>query len=133
MGLTIGDVAEATGVSAETVRFYEREGLVRQPPKPPRGHRHYPASTVGRIRFIRRAQELGFTLREVHELIALQEAPRRDCDAVCQIAHVKIDQIDEKVSDLMRIRTALDNLVNACGDARLIQGCAILESLEAPS
>jgi MerR family transcriptional regulator, copper efflux regulator len=128
--LTIGGVAEAAGVSAETVRFYERQGLVAQPPRPARGHRQYPVSSVGRIRFIKRAQELGFTLREIHELVALQESPTTDCDAVCRLAQLKIEEVDGKLEDLSRIRAALDGLVKACGDRGRVQGCAILESLE---
>lgn len=128
MEWTIGGVARTAGVSVETVRYYEREGLIEQPPKPSGGHRRYPEATVGRIRFIRRAQELGFTLRQIHELIALQEAPAPDCTEVCRMAQVKIVAIDTKMRDLAKIRSALDGLIQVCGDRE--RGCAILDSLQ---
>ena len=127
---SIGQVAAAAGVGVETIRFYEREQLLEQPPRPARGHREYPESAVSRVRFIRRAQELGFTLREIHELIALQEALRTDCSDVCRLADLKVQEIDAKIRDLSRIRSALDGLIRACGDRDAVEGCAILESLE---
>ena len=130
MGLSIGDVASASGVGVETVRFYEREGLIEQPGRPDRGHRQYPPAVVGRIRFIRRAQDLGFTLREIRELIDLGEATRADCADVCRLAQTKIDEIDKKVMDLSRMRSVLDDLRNTCQQRGQVSACAILESLQ---
>ena len=130
MSHSIGQVANAAGVGVETIRFYEREGLLRRPARPTRGHREYPESAVRRVKFIRRAQELGFTLREIQELIALQEAPVTDCAEVCKLAGLKVEEIDTKIADLGRIRTALNDLISACGGRRAVQGCAILDSLE---
>jgi Hg(II)-responsive transcriptional regulator len=125
--VTIGEVAGAAGVNVETVRFYEREGLIKKPPRPEDGYRKYPGSVIGRIRFIKRAQELGFTLREIRELIALQLA---DCAEARQLSREKIAEIDAKVEDLTKIRSALAGLVDACGDPARVNGCAILESLQ---
>jgi MerR family mercuric resistance operon transcriptional regulator len=125
--VTIGDVAGAAGVTVETVRFYEREGLIKKPPRPEDGYRKYPASVIGRIRFIKRAQELGFTLREIRELITLQAA---DCAEARELSRRKIAEIDAKVDDLTKIRAALAGLVDACGDPSGVNGCAILESLQ---
>ena len=125
--MTIGEVAETAGVNVETVRFYEREGLIKRPPRPENGYRKYPGSIIGRIRFIKRAQELGFTLREIRELITLQLA---DCAEARQLSRKKIEEIDAKVADLTKIRSALASLVDACGDPARVDGCAILESLQ---
>ena len=130
MNLTIGGVANASGVGVETVRFYEREGLVDRPERPARGHRQYPLSVVGRIRFIRRAQDLGFTLREIRELIALGEATTADCHEVCRLAQGKIDEIDRKVADLSKMRSVLDGLRSSCERRGQVSTCAILESLQ---
>ncbi|GAB4287220.1 MAG: hypothetical protein Kow0092_40310 [Deferrisomatales bacterium] len=88
-GLTIGRVAEAAGVGVETVRFYERKGLIEQPEKPMFGRRTYPPETVGRIRFIRRAKDLGFTLREIAELLELRVDPGKSCAEVRARAPVR--------------------------------------------
>ena len=125
--VTIGEVAGAAGVNVETVRFYEREGLIRKPPRPEDGYRKYPSTVIGRIRFIKRAQELGFTLREIRELITLQVA---DCAEARQLSRKKIEEIDAKVDDLTKIRSALASLLEACGDPTRVNGCAILESLQ---
>ena len=126
---SIGQVAAAAGVGVETIRFYEREHLLEQPPRPARGHREYPESAISRVRFIRRAQELGFTLREIRELIGFQEAQEPDCEEVCRLADVKVQEIDAKIADLAKIRAALDGLIRACGDRSAVEGCAVLDSL----
>ena len=130
MGRSIGQLANAADVGVETIRFYEREGLLHRPPRPSRGHREYPESAVRRVRFIRRAQELGFTLREIQELIAIQEAPITDCSDVCRLSGLKVQEIDDKMADLARIRSALAGLIAACGDRAAVEGCAILDSLD---
>jgi MerR family mercuric resistance operon transcriptional regulator len=127
--LTIGGVAQDAGVTVETIRFYERLGLLSKPTKPHRGHREYPPETIGRVGFIKRAQELGFSLREIHELIALQASTMTGCDKAYRAAEAKIREIDAKVEDLLRIRVELDNLVRSCRD-RASERCAILESLQ---
>lgn len=130
MSLTIGAVANASGVGVETVRFYERERLIDRPERPARGHRQYPLAVVGRIRFVRRAQDLGFTLREIRELIDLGEAARTDCTEVCRLAQGKIDEIDGKMADLSKMRFVLDGLKQTCDRRGQVSACAILESLQ---
>ncbi len=124
-GLTIGRLAHAAGVHVETVRYYERLGLLAQPPRPPGGVRHYPAHAVERIRFIKRAQRLGFTLHEVAELLALGDGHCRD---VRRRAEARRDQIEAQIEDLQAMRTALDELIRACGSGRR-HGCPIVQTL----
>ena len=130
MSLTIGRVAIASGVGVETVRFYEREGLIDRPSRPKQGYRQYAPAVVGRIRFIRRAQDLGFTLREIRELIDLGEATVTDCDEVCRLAQGKIAEIEGKLADLGRMRSVLNGLKQACRLRGQVSSCAILESLQ---
>lgn len=129
--LTIGRVAEAAGVGVETVRFYERKGLIEQPEKPPSGRRTYPPEAVTRIRFIRRAKDLGFTLREIAELLELRVDPGGNCAAVRARALAKMADIDRKLHALGRMRAALARLADACARGGAASDCPILEALEA--
>jgi len=125
--LTISKAAKLSGVGVETVRFYERQGLVEQPPKPDNGFRSYPPETVRRIRFIRRAKDIGFSLREIHELLGLYFDEQTSCQEVRERAEVKIATMESKIADLNRMKSALQALVEECGHA---QGeCPILDSL----
>jgi len=128
--LTIGAVADAAGVGRETIRFYEREGLVPDPPRSPAGYRLYGQETVGRLRFIRRAQELGFTLREISELLDLRVDDAAGCDAVEARARRKLADVERKISDLRRIGDALGRLVEKCAARERTGECPILEELE---
>ncbi|MDP6106829.1 MAG: heavy metal-responsive transcriptional regulator [Candidatus Brocadiia bacterium] len=94
--LTIGKVARQSGVGVETVRFYEREGLIEQPPRRPSGYRQYPQEAVLRLCFIRRAKQLGFSLREIKELLALRVGGSTSCSEVRQRAEAKIAVVEEK-------------------------------------
>jgi len=112
---TIGRAARAAGVNVETVRFYERRGLIAQPPKPVGGGaRDYDDGTVARIRFIRQAQDIGITLREAAEVLSLHADPRADCGDVRIRAIGKLDEVEAKIAQLARIRDALDRLIAAC-------------------
>lgn len=110
--LTIGDLAAAAGVAISTVRFYERQALVEPERRSPGGYRLYAGETVRRVRFIRRAQELGFTLREVRDVLRLAEEPELIAfgDVAGQVA-AKLDELDERIADLGRVRDALALLV----------------------
>jgi Hg(II)-responsive transcriptional regulator len=130
--LTIGRLARAAGVGVETVRFYERQRLLARPLRPERGFRTYPADAVQRIRFIRQAQALGFTLREIHELLALRADPSVDCADVLQRATVKLQDVDRKVAQLRHIRTALERLIAACPRRGSVGACSILEAMAQP-
>jgi len=126
---TIGKVAKAAGVGVETVRFYEREGLVPQPKKPQNGFRHYPPETVERIRFIREAQNLGFALRETAELLSLRADPAADCAHVRRRAEMKLHDVNKKAQRLAEIRRALETLIAACPSQGSTAVCSILDAL----
>lgn len=129
-GLSIGGAARAAGVGVETVRFYERRGLIAQPPKPlDSGFRRYPPESVERIRFIRRAQGLGFSLREIGELLALRADPSTDCAEVREHAIAKLEDIDRKAEELERFRRALETLIAACPGSGALRACSIMEAL----
>lgn len=128
--LTIGKVAKLAAVGVETVRFYEREGLIGKPPRRESGYREYPADTVNRVRFIKRAKELGFSLKEIRELLALRLAPGATCGQVRQRAVAKIADIDEKVRTLQRMKRALEKLAAACNGQGTVSECPILDALD---
>ena len=130
--LTIGQLAQRAGVGVETIRFYEREGLISEPPRRPSGYRDYPLETVARIVFIRRAKGLGFTLKEINELLELRVRPRRNCSQVKRSAEAKIADIDGKIASLRRMRRALGGLTKACEERTPTTECPILASLNQP-
>jgi Hg(II)-responsive transcriptional regulator len=127
--LTIGALARRAGVGVETVRFYERRGLVHRPARPTAGFRTYSEDTVARIRFIRHAQALGFTLKEIAELLALRVAPGSDCAEVRARAVAKLADVEERVAELVRIRSALAKLVASCPGNGAVTSCTILGAL----
>ena len=110
MNLTVGKLAQAAGVGVETIRFYERRGLLQQPLKKQSGYREYEPDDVTRIRFIKQAQAIGFTLKEIGELIQLELDSRAQCGDVQQRAAEKVRVVDEKIAELTRMRKALDRL-----------------------
>ncbi|RMF78684.1 MAG: MerR family transcriptional regulator [Nitrospirae bacterium] len=126
-GLTTGALARAAGVHVETLRYYERRGLLPEPPRRPSGYREYPESAVGLVRFIRRAQALGFTLREIEELLTLREAT--DCTAVRRIAEQKLQDIEGRLRDLERLRAALAELTRRCREEGGPGRCPVVEAL----
>ena len=128
--MTIGKAARNAGVGVETIRFYQRKGLIAQPPKPrSSGFRSYPRETIERIRFIRQAQELGFSLREVNELLSLQAHPSADCTDVREQARAKLDEVNQKVAHLQNIAAALRDLIAACPGKGALRECSILTTL----
>jgi MerR family copper efflux transcriptional regulator len=128
--LTIGKVAKRACVGVETLRFYERQGLIDQPPRRDSGYRQYPADTVDRLRFIKRAKELGFSLREIKELMALRVAPGAKCPRVRKRAEAKMGDIEEKIRSLQRMKQALQKLAAACEGEGSVSKCPILDALE---
>lgn len=128
--LTIGKAAQLAGVGVETIRFYEREGLIPQPARRNGSYRRYPPELVTRIRFIRRAKDLGFSLEEVRELLRLAEEPGTACDDARRRAEGKIAAIDDKLAALTKMREALVSLTAACREAPT-GTCPILEVLGA--
>ena len=129
MDLTVGRLARAAGVGIETIRFYERRGLLDPPPRRPSGYRVYPESTVPRIQFIRRAQQLGFTLNEILDLIALDNDKSADCGQLLLRTENKIANIEQKIADLQRMRNALQELQRSCHGGTPIRECPIMDCL----
>ena len=129
--LTIGHVARRAGVRIETVRFYEREGLLNRPARSPSsGYRLYEEEVVARLQFILRAKELGFTLNEVKELLSLRLDPGTSCEDVKARAEAKIADIEDKIGTLRRMRTALLRLTRACCETGGGAECPILDALD---
>ena len=129
--ITIGKAAERAGVGVETVRFYERRRLIEQPAKPKDGgFRSYPPETVERIRFIRQAQSLGFSLGEIGELLSLRADPQTECGAMRNRAQAKLEDVDRKLARLGDIRRALEAVVAACPGEGGLGDCTILAFLE---
>ncbi len=129
--LTIGEVAERAGVNTETLRFYERKGILPEPPRSASNYRLYPGEAVRRVRFIKHAQEIGFSLREIGELLSLRAMPRARCGTVLKRAEEKVADIDEKIRRLKVVREALVRLKKECRGNAPISKCPILESLDA--
>ena len=130
MALTIGQVAKAAKVHVETLRYYERRGLVPKPPRSPSLYRCYPPDTVPRVHFVKHAQELGFSLREIRELLSLRAAPKARCGDVKRRAEAKIGDIEAKIRALRGMRRALARLVSQCDGKLPASACPILESLD---
>lgn len=127
--LRSGELARRANVNVETLRFYERQGLLPKPPQRASGYRAYPLEAVGLVRFVKRAQALGFSLREIKELLALREVPRATCGDVVVLARRKVEEIDAKISDLRAMRAALTDLLKGCTGTAPITRCPIIESL----
>jgi MerR family copper efflux transcriptional regulator len=128
---TIGRLARAVGVNLETVRYYERRGLLPKPPRSGSGYRLFPAEAKGRLRFIRRAQELGFSLGEIRELLSLRVAPTAKSADVRRRAQAKITDIEAKIRSLRSMKKALRELTQTCSGCGSVRDCPILESLDA--
>lgn len=129
-GLSIGEVAAQAAVNVQTLRYYERRGLLPAPPRNEAGRRQYPAEAVSLIRFIKRAQELGFTLDEAAELVALRKARGRDRLKVRRAAEKKLKDVDSKIAHLRAIRKAVSILVDSCACQSQAVECPILEALD---
>lgn len=129
-GLTIGKIARSAGLAIETVRYYEREGLLEKPARTAAGYRNYRPDVVERLRFIRQAKELGFSLAEIKELLSLRMRPDTTCADIRKRARAKIAAVDRKIEDLQRIRQALERLAAACKGTGPTSECPILEALE---
>ena len=127
--LTRGRVAERAGVNGETLRYYEQRGLIPPPRRTKAGYRIYSDDDVDRIRFIKRAQELGFSLAEIDAMLRLQVEPGADMQSIRQIAETKIADIEARIRDLTRMRDALVALTDACCGHGPVEECPILEAL----
>lgn len=124
--MTIGRVAKAAGVNVETIRYYQRRGLLAEPRKPPGGHRRYPLVVLRQIAFIRRAQQLGFTLEEIGRLLELSDGRRcRDTRLIAEKRHALVAS---RLAELERMRVDLERLIDAC-KARTKGDCPLIEAL----
>ena len=128
--LTIGKLASQAGVGVETVRFYERSGLLAQPDRPERGFRRYPDAAIKRLRFIRQARDLGFNLDEIGDLLALRVSPTATCEDVRDRTEQKIGEIDRRIELLTSMRASLSELVASCELDGPATDCPILDHLE---
>lgn len=125
--LTIGVLAKSAGVNVETIRYYHRRGLLQEPSKPGGGFRHYPQESVKRVRFIKRAQTLGFTLEEIQGLLALDQ--RKACRETREIAAHKLDLIEQKIAGLSKMKKSLARLVRSCDASAAGAPCPIIHVL----
>lgn len=130
MGMKIGEVAERGGVNLQTIRYYEREKLLPEPPRLASGYRIYPDQTVRRVRFIKRAQEIGFSLAEIRELLAIRINADRDSSDVRTLAQAKITDIERKIQTLHRMKEALGRITERCSGCGPASECPILESID---
>ena len=128
-GLTIGKLAKQAGLGIETVRFYERQGLIDPPPRTDSNYRIYPEEEVNRLKFIKRAKDLGFTLKEIKELLFIQHDPHATKADIKKRTVEKIEDIKNKVRDLTRIQEALEHLAGSCDGHGPLSECPILEAL----
>ena len=128
--ITIGQVAKKAAVGVETVRFYEREGLLEEPARTPSGYRQFTPATVDRLVFIRRAKDLGFSLREIKDLLSLRVAPETNCAEVEKRARAKITDVEDRIRRLQRIKRTLKKLTEACASRGETNECPILEALD---
>jgi MerR family mercuric resistance operon transcriptional regulator len=128
--IRIGQVAKHAGVTVETIRFYESQALIPEPPRSESGYRQYTSETIQRVRFIQRAKELGFSLKDIHALLTLRNKPSTTCAGVKAQALKKITEVDEKMLDLTRIRRALTDLVDQCDAEADLSECPILDALD---
>jgi Cu(I)-responsive transcriptional regulator len=127
----ISQTAREAGVNAQTLRYYERRGLLPRPPRRGSGYREYPADAVRIVRFIKKAQELGFSLDEIEELVRLRGVRRGERHRVRAIAERKIADIDQKIAHLQSMRGALDRLVESCHEGGDVD-CPIIDALNEP-
>lgn len=119
------------GVGVETIRFYERKRLIIQPLKPNSGgYRHYSNEIIQRLRFIRQAQELGFSLKEISELLSLRANPDSDCNEIQGRANAKLAEVEGKIEQLKHIGTALRKVIAACPSHGGLETCSIISAME---
>jgi Hg(II)-responsive transcriptional regulator len=123
-------VAQRAGVNAQTLRYYERRGLLPDPPRTSAGYRAYGPDAVRIVRFVKRAQELGFSLSEIEMLLHLADGGPESCDAARQLAEKKVVDLDAKIATLNAMRASLTRLIATCARPRRERDCPLLDSLE---
>ena len=129
--MTKGEISALTGIPARTLRFYEDKGIIPEPVRGDNGYRNYDRSMVPRLKFIRNAQQLGFSLKEIRELSEMKISPDVSCESVHQKAMSKITDIDTKISDLNSIKNALTQFTKYCSPGKGIEECEFIHLMEA--
>ena len=127
--ITIGAVARRAGVGIDTIRYYERMSLLPKPQRRVSGYRDYGPDAVERLRFIRRAKDLGFTLEEIRELLALSTDRERGVKTVKQRAEARLDEVEQRIRELQRMKRGLKQLIDACPGHGALEHCPILRAL----
>lgn len=127
-GYTIGQIASCSGVTVDTVRVYERHGLIEAPERRSNGYRHYPKRSIKRINFIKWAQALGFTLKEVKELLAIERSSSYACEEACHLVEFKLGIIERKLRGLIQFKEALELIIQTCDTTG--ENCPVLEALK---
>src|SRR3954451_18775484 len=127
--MRIGTAAEQAGVNVQTLRYYERRGLLPRSPRRLSGYREFPDEAVRIVRFVKRAQDLGFTLDEIEELLRLRHDKRRDRARIRAVAERRVRQIDQKIAELQAMKRALSHLVHCCEEGSTLE-CPIIEALD---
>ena len=128
--MQISEAASQAGVNVQTLRYYERRGLLPRPPRRSSGYREFPDDSIRIVRFIKRAQDLGFSLNEVEELLRLRGDRKRDRRKVRSVAERRLQQVDAKIAELRAIRQALAHLIDRCATGSTLE-CPIIEAFEA--
>ena len=127
--MKIGEVAKAAGVGIDAVRFYERQGLLPEPARRPSGYREYSSDAIIDLRFIKRAKELGFSLKEISELLSIEREPTTTAGDIKRLAEEKLSDLDDKIRSLQRMKRALRKVAESCPGSGPTSGCSILQSL----
>jgi len=128
--MKIGEVAKQSEVGIETIRYYEREGLLAEPQRRPSGYRQYDESVVARLLFIRRTKELGFTLAEIKEFLVLWFDANTRCEHIRQRASQKITDIEEKIRSLQKMKRSLKKVIIECESKDSVDDCPLLEGID---
>lgn len=131
--MRISELAGRVGVNPQTLRYYERRGLLDEPPRSPGGYRDYPSAAVELLRFIKRAQQLGFTLDEVEELLHLDQGGPDSCNGARAVALARKDDLEARIADLQRIRDSLADLIATCDLPRADRSCPLLAAIDNPA
>ena len=127
--MRIGAAAEQAGVNVQTLRYYERRGLLPRSPRRTSGYREFPDEAVRVVRFVKRAQDLGFTLDEIEELLKLRNDRRRDRERIRTVAGKRVREIEGKIAELQAMKQALSHLIHCCEEGATLE-CPIIEALD---
>ena len=126
--MRIGEVAERTGLTPRTIRYYEEIGLLPAPPRTEGNRRHYEAADLHRLAFIRHARELGFHVNAIRTLLSLQDNPRQSCEAADEIARARLAEVDRRIANLTALRAELQRMIAQCARGR-VADCRVIETL----